>query len=156
MFACFIPSFSFHCAYRWVYWSDWGSVAKIEKASMDGKNQTVIVDTNLVWPNGLTLDSYQQVLYWIDAYLDRIESSSVNGSRRIVVSSERIYRPFGISVYRGILYFTDSFTGVNIVTSNGGTVRTIYNNLCDDAIGIEVVSAERQPAGKYHMTFVHV
>ena len=39
-----------------MFWTDWGDVAKIERAKMDGSNRMTLVDTNLVWPNGLALD----------------------------------------------------------------------------------------------------
>ena len=132
-----------------MYWSDWGTIAKIERASMDGKNRTVIHNTDLIWPNGLTLDHSQQVLYWNDASRDRIESSNVDGSNRRIVSSQGIYRPFGISVYRNRIYFTDFSVGVNTIPLvNGvGNVDTLLDSLCENVMGIEVVSIERQPAG---------
>ena len=144
-----LHTYIIYCLQRWLYWSDWGSVAKIEKASMDGENRTVIHDSDLVEPNGLTLDYDQLVLYWIDAYRDMIECSSVNGSNRRVVSSERIFQPFDISFYRGTLYFTDLLTGVNKVASNGGTVTTVFSShhLCSETVGIEVVTSEQQPTG---------
>lgn len=116
---------------------------------MDGKNRTVIHNTDLIWPNGLTLDHSQQILYWNDANRDRIESSRVDGSNRRIVSSQRIYKPFGISVYRNRLYFTDFSTGVNTIPLvNGvGSASTILDSLCENSVGIEVVSIERQPAG---------
>ena len=121
---------------------------------MDGRNRTVIHDTDLFWPNGLTLDHSQQVLYWTDAYYSRIESSRVDGSNRRIVSSQRIYRPFGISVYRNKLYFTDFLSGVNTIPLvNGvGSVSTIVeaDSLCENINGIEVISIERQPAGSYN------
>lgn len=42
----------------WLYWSDWGSRAKIERAGMDGSHRRVIIDTDIVWPNGMTLGMY--------------------------------------------------------------------------------------------------
>lgn len=120
---------------------------------MDGKNRTVIHDTDLIWPNGLTLDQSQQILYWTDARQSRIESSRVDGSNRRTVSSQRIYQPFGISVYKSRLYFTDFLSGVNIIPLvNGvGNVSTIVesSNLCENTNGIEIISIERQPTGSY-------
>ena len=48
------------CAYngclRYVYWTDWGRVAKIERAALDGSERSVIVDaSHLEWPNGLAI-----------------------------------------------------------------------------------------------------
>ncbi len=42
------------CSY--MYWTDWGSTAKIERAKGDGTDRTVLINTGLMWPNGITLD----------------------------------------------------------------------------------------------------
>lgn len=109
----------------------------------------MIHNTDLIRPNGLTLDYSQQLLYWNDARFDRIESSRFDGSNRRIVTSQGIYRPFGISVYRNTIYFTDFLSGVNIIplVNNVGNVSTILDSLCENAVGIEVVSSERQPIG---------
>ncbi len=39
-----------------MFWTDWGSPGKIERAYMDGSGRTTIADTNLVWPNDITID----------------------------------------------------------------------------------------------------
>jgi Low-density lipoprotein receptor repeat class B len=41
---------------RWMFWSDWGSVPRIERAGMDGSHRAVILQKTLSWPNGLTID----------------------------------------------------------------------------------------------------
>lgn len=131
-----------------LYWSDWGSVAKIETASMDGENRTAIIDTDLVWPSGLTIDYAQQTLYWTDNSRGRIESSNIDGSNRITISNQLIYQPFGISVYRSALYYADFISGINKLNVSRGSVRqTILNSLCEHASGIEVFSIEKQPTG---------
>lgn len=112
---------------------------------MNGENRSVLHDTGLQQPFGLTIDYNQQLLYWIDAGLDRIERSNVDGTNRGVVVSRGIYTPFGISVYRDTLYFTDE--GVYSVSINGGDVTTVFDSTCADTVGIEVVSADRQPIG---------
>ena len=117
---------------------------------MDGKNRTVIIDTGLVWPSGLTIDHTQQVLYWTDNSRRRIERSNIDGSNRRTISDQRVYQPFGISIYRSTLYYTDFISGVNTLNVSGESFpKTIVNSLCEDAIGIEVFSIERQPAGTY-------
>ncbi|CAL8343601.1 unnamed protein product, partial [Boreogadus saida] len=53
----------------YMYWTDWGPNAKIERATLGGNFRTDIVNSSLVWPNGLTLDYEEQRLYWADASL---------------------------------------------------------------------------------------
>ena len=69
-----------------MYWSDWGTLARIERASIDGSNIQVIHNTNLVCPNALTKDYVSQTLYWADANLGKIERSRVDGRNRILLT----------------------------------------------------------------------
>ena len=115
---------------------------------MDGENRTVLHSTGIQQPYGLTLDYAQPVsrLYWIDARLNRIETSGVDGSNRRVIVNDYIYSPFGISVHRGTLYYTDE-EAVYSVPSNGGMITTVFDSTCANSVGIEVASDEKQPTG---------
>ena len=95
-----------------MFWTDWGTpVPKIERASMDGKNRTILVDTQLEWPNGLTLDYEKKLLYWIDAKMQYIAVIDWDGfNRKTLLKDEEgrvLHMPFAISVYRSELYWTD-------------------------------------------------
>jgi len=136
---------------RWMYWTDWGTIAKIEKASMDGRNRSVIHNTSLVRPYGLTLDYSTQVLYWADASLDKIESSNVDGSNRRVLV-DIVYDPFGITLFEDTLYFSDLVGGIFSTNKSGGqAVKLLHVTICDDPFGIQVVTEERQPQGILHV-----
>lgn len=65
-----------------MYWTDWGEIPKIERAGMDGTNRAVIIDTEIYWPNALTLDYSQQKLYWADAKYNFIHRSNLDGTGR--------------------------------------------------------------------------
>ena len=92
-----------------MYWCDWGFIPKIEKAEMTGKNRSVIVSSNLRWPNGLTLDHGNKRLYWVDGYNDNLEYFDlVQGNRRTLISSSSsLPHPFGLTVLGDYLYWTD-------------------------------------------------
>lgn len=45
-------------------------------------NRKVIVDVDIYWPNGLTIDLVEQKLYWADAKLSFIHRANLDGSAR--------------------------------------------------------------------------
>lgn len=55
---------------RLMYWTDWGENAKLERAAMDGSERTVLINNNLGWPNGLTVDKVSSQLLWADAHTE--------------------------------------------------------------------------------------
>lgn len=69
---------------RYLYWTDWGDHSLIGRIGMDGSSRSVIVDTKITWPNGLTLDYVTERIYWADAREDCIEFASLDGSNRHV------------------------------------------------------------------------
>ena len=91
-----------------IYWTDWGLNPRIEKITLSRENRHVIVTSNLYWPNILTIDFTTSRLYWVDARFDRIETSDLEGNGRRVLLS--VPHPFGITVYNGIIYWTDWVT----------------------------------------------
>lgn len=74
--------------HSYLYWTDWGDHSLIGKIGMDGTNRSVIVDTKITWPNGLTLDYINSRIYWADAREDYIEFASLDGTGRHI--GERI------------------------------------------------------------------
>lgn len=48
-----------------MYWTDWGASPRIERAGMDGSHRQVIIESNVKWPNGLTLDLERKRVYWV-------------------------------------------------------------------------------------------
>lgn len=87
-----------HCArFRYMWWSDWGSVPKIERAYLDGSHREVIIDRDVAWINGIAVDTETDMLYWCDAKLDKIEVADTNGTnRRVLVQDLR--HAFGLSL----------------------------------------------------------
>lgn len=57
---------------RIIYWSDWGSSPKIEKANYDGTGRTVVVNSNLKWPNGMAID-FDGIYYFLSSFSGQFE-----------------------------------------------------------------------------------
>jgi hypothetical protein len=95
--------------HRSMYWTDWGSHPKIERACLDGSDRRAIVTDNIQWPNGLTLDYESDRLFWVDAKLHIIVSSDLNGLRRqiLLTSFKYLMHPFSIAVFEDDVFWTD-------------------------------------------------
>ena len=83
---------------RYMYWTDWGLLPKIERAFLDGTNRQVLVNTSLQWPNGLALDFDLRKIYWGDGREDRIEMADMDGQNRRVLVSDGIPHIFGFTL----------------------------------------------------------
>lgn len=90
-------------AFRWMYFSDWGRVPKIERIGMDGNpaSRNVLVQKDIEWPNGLTLDYASERIYWIDAKMKSIFTARLDGKevKRILHNAEQILHPFSLTVF---------------------------------------------------------
>ena len=146
---------------RKIYWTDWGSLPRIERVSYDGTQRQTLHSFNLLWPNAMTLDLISQTLYWADAGLDRIECSKSDGSGRKILIGQFINHPFGIDFFDGTLYWTDwqlrAVLNSTITHSSTSGVFTIYgviSNLLNRPMGLKVVSLSKQPLG--NITYLYI
>lgn len=114
---------------------------------MDGTAVTILHDTSLSAPYGLTLDYDAQVLYWTDYTLNKIERSNADGSDRRVVTTSLVNNAYSITFFNGMLYWSDlsysRILTVPITSSSSyyltGTIGSIF--------GITAITEERQPEG---------
>lgn len=73
---------------------------------MDGSNHTVLHNTSLNKPYALTIDYDTQTL------LNRLESSSTDGSNRMILNSN-LRDPYAMTFFDGVIYWTDwSYNGI--------------------------------------------
>ncbi|XP_067886311.1 very low-density lipoprotein receptor [Heterodontus francisci] len=110
-----------------VYWSDWGEPAKIEKAGMNGVDRQLLVTRDIQWPNGITLDLVKSRLYWVDSKMHTLSSVDLNGQdrRRVLLSPDFLAHPFAVTVFEDHVFWTDGeneaiygankFTGLDVV-----------------------------------------
>lgn len=133
-------------SYRCLYWTDI-SLARIEKASMDGTRRNIIINsTTFGVPTGITLDYSTQTLYWTNT--DRgIECSNVNGSNRRVLVSATSYG-YAIEFFRGNLYLTYNqiVHSISIMRPNSSMASYAFRS-CQQIFDIKVISEEQQPLG---------
>ncbi|XP_033746428.1 very low-density lipoprotein receptor-like isoform X2 [Pecten maximus] len=132
----------------WMYWTDWGTPAKIERAGMNGQQRETIVSKNVTWPNGVTLDFYDDRLYWIDSKLKTVESSRTDGSDRRIISRGKVNHGFAISTSEFNIYMTSWMDrGITGVTKSDGQVTQFINEMTDSIsrpMGLKVYSKTMQ------------
>ena len=129
-----------------MYWTDYGTVVRIERASMDGSSRTSLHTTELSRPYGLTIDYDTQTLYWVDYTLDKLESSNTDGTNRTVVTRVNVQCPWGITFFERKLYWSDICQ--HVIYSTSLDTLTDVNTLIstgNDAYRLHVISGDRQP-----------
>ena len=91
---------------RFLYWTDWGTNPKIERADLDGSNRKVLVNSSLRWPNGIAIDYVERKLYWGDAGTDEISCVNLDGTNKQVVLKD-LPHVFGLSILEDDIFWTD-------------------------------------------------
>ena len=140
---------------RYMFWSDLGEIAQIERAFLDGGDRRVILNTDLSQPVGITVDYSEQRIYWSDVDLNRLEFCNFDGNGRAVVETEAsgLLYPYALTVANDLLFWTDWVTdsvyathkehGSNIDNGYFQTVATFSS----DPYGIEALLENRQESG---------
>ena len=89
-----------------------------------------IVTTDVYWPNGLSLNRENERFYWIDAYLDKMESIFYNGTGRKLLIQEGFYfHPYDVVYYKGHVFWSSVF---NNTMHAPGTVEERHSREPDD------------------------
>nr|XP_026693131.1 low-density lipoprotein receptor-related protein 1-like [Ciona intestinalis] len=76
-----------HEARSVIYWSVWEPIetpqinyGKIETSWMDGSHREILyTGSDILWPNGITVDTLRDVIYYTEAFYDKIEAIQING-----------------------------------------------------------------------------
>ena len=134
-----------------MYWTDWGEVPKIERAGMDGSSETrsVIVDDNIYWPNGLTMDYDDEKIFWADAKLSYIHSCDYFGRNRRVIIEGNLPHPFALTLYEQTLFWTDWTTkSIHSCNKTTGMDRKVVFSNIHSPMDIHAYMASRQSACK--------
>ncbi|XP_037379377.1 low-density lipoprotein receptor-related protein 2 [Talpa occidentalis] len=135
-----------HPQYGYVYWADWAHRAYIARIGMDGTNKSVIISTKLEWPNGITIDYTNDLIYWTDAHLGYIEYSDLEGHHRHTVYEGILPHPFAITIFEDTVYWTDWNTKtVEKGNKYDGSHRMVLVNTTHKPYDIHVYHSYRQP-----------
>ena len=116
---------------------------------MDGTSRSVIISTGLSTSYALTIDYNSLTLYWADYSLRKIESASVTGENRTLITTTDVVYPLGISYYEGVVYWSDDSSDriKSVLVGSPDNVTTVYSSVGYTPYEIHVVSPERQQGG---------
>jgi len=128
----------------WVIYTDWGDRPGIFLVSMDGKRRETLIETDVVWPNGLAQDYLTNSLFWADARLNKIERIDLSTRKRTVLRKEIESNPFSVSVFENRIYWSD-WSGNDIKTcdkNTGNNTHSVIN--AEDIYGIHIYHPDEQ------------
>lgn len=133
------------CYYRYLFYSDWQTPAKIGRCDMDGTDLRILVDgSDLRWPNGLAIDYSADRIYWADANIDIIESIYLNGTGR--QKTEPVSKHiFGLDVTDEFIYWTDWLSkSITRAKKSNVSEQTIFRGNYGALMEIRVYDKSRQ------------
>ncbi|XP_071452392.1 low-density lipoprotein receptor-related protein 4 isoform X2 [Hetaerina americana] len=99
---------SWHAESDTIFWTDVEEDI-IGSASLHGREQKVVIGTNLESPAGVAVDWVTNKLYWTDAGANRIEVSNLDGTMRALLIWQGLDKPRDIVVdpIGGYMYWSD-------------------------------------------------
>lgn len=132
-----------------MFWTDWGSSPKIERATLAASQRVTIVTSYLYWPNGIELDTGNKRMYWVEAGWDRIESADYHGNNRTLLTRVRGYHPFGLALVPPFLFSTDWALRSKVHKIDAATGLYVISSFSVPGrpMGIVAYSKSRQPSG---------
>ncbi|XP_071319886.1 nidogen-2 isoform X2 [Trachinotus anak] len=104
-----VVGIAYDCKENHVYWTDL-SARTINRATVaPGAEPEILINTNLVSPEGLAVDVKRRLMFWVDSNPDVIESANLDGSGRQTLFDTDLVNPRAIIVVSssGTLYWTD-------------------------------------------------
>ena len=114
-----------------MYWTkfwDINSEGGIFKAEMDGTNAVEIV-SGVVWPESIAIDFDSQRLFWTDEFVDKIQSSNLDGTDvQLVLQLSSAAGPSGIVVTDERIFWGNSITkSLQSSDKAGHDIVTLYD-----------------------------
>jgi hypothetical protein len=141
---------------RYIFWTDYGETAKIERSFMDGGDRRTIISSDLSQPNGITIDYNLQRIFWTDSDLDRIQYANYDGTECMTLLTEDngLIYPFAVTTANGLLFWSDGRSNSIYAThaehgpeGDQGYFAEIVHFPASIPYGIEALVSDRQPVG---------
>lgn len=96
-----------HLLHGYLFYSDWDEEnPHIARVNLDGSGRKELYTKHtkhvVQWPNGLTVDTIAERVYWVDAKQDFIASCDLDGKHFKIVLSKvpQLLHPFGVAIHK--------------------------------------------------------
>ncbi|KAG7259671.1 hypothetical protein CRUP_013124 [Coryphaenoides rupestris] len=112
----------------YLFWSESGKNPCIGRSRLDGSDQVTLVNSGIMWPNGISIDYEENRLYWTDGRTDKIERIHLEtGEGREIVLSVANVDLFSVAVFGPYIYWSDR-------ARFNGSIRRGYKNDATEAV----------------------
>lgn len=94
---------------RFIFFTKWTVIGSLERANLDGSNQTTLVSHKIIYPCGLTVDLPNAHVYWVDTYMDSVERVDYDGKKRWSLKKSTTNYPFikslhSVAIFEGTVF----------------------------------------------------
>uniref|UniRef100_A0A8K9XGV9 EGF-like domain-containing protein n=1 Tax=Oncorhynchus mykiss TaxID=8022 RepID=A0A8K9XGV9_ONCMY len=126
-----------------MFWTNWNEQRpSIMRSTLAGNNMKVIVSTDILTPNGLTIDHKAEKIYFSDGSLGTIERCDYDGSHRYVIVKSGPGTFFGLAIYGEFIFWSD-WARRAVLRSNkytGGETKVLRSDIPHQPMGIIAVA----------------
>ncbi|TKS67473.1 Prolow-density lipoprotein receptor-related protein 1 [Collichthys lucidus] len=128
-----------------MFWSNWNEQRpSIMRSTLAGKNMKIIIGSDILTPNGLTIDHKAEKLYFSDGSLGKIERCDYDGSSRYVIIKSGPGNFYGLAIYADFIYWSD-WARRSVLRSNkytGGDTKVLRADIPHQPMGIIAVARD--------------
>ncbi|KAJ8349711.1 hypothetical protein SKAU_G00248410 [Synaphobranchus kaupii] len=126
-----------------MFWTNWNEQKpSIVRSTLVGSNMLIIVSTEILAPNGLTIDYKAEKLYFSDGSLGKIERCEYDGSQRHVIVKSEPGTFFGLAIYGHFIFWSD-WVRRAVLRANkytGGDMKVLRADIPHQPMGIVAVA----------------
>ncbi|XP_060608033.1 low-density lipoprotein receptor-related protein 8-like [Ruditapes philippinarum] len=129
----------------YLFWSDSGKEAKIERSDLTGRNRKTIVSKGVTSPGQMTVDIADKRIYWI--HVEAIHSANYDGTGPRHITRYGVSTLHDLAIFREVIYISDTNSD-ELLSVNKTDGLDVADPLLLDSYtiyGLAVYSAETQP-----------
>ncbi|KAI4806135.1 hypothetical protein KUCAC02_010715 [Chaenocephalus aceratus] len=133
------------CQSHLMFWTNWNEQRpSIMRSTLAGKNMRIIVSSDILTPNGLTIDHKAEKLYFSDGSLGKIERCDFDGTSRYVIVKSGAGNFYGLAIYADFIYWSD-WARRSVLRSNkytGADTKVLRADIPHQPMGIIAVARD--------------